>query len=37
MKYRISILFMLLSFFATAQKVVLINNVKISLTGKENF
>jgi len=35
MKYSISILFMLLSFCAAAQKVVLINNVKI-FNGKDN-
>jgi imidazolonepropionase-like amidohydrolase len=35
MKCNISVLFLLLSFFATAQKVVLINNVKI-FNGKDN-
>jgi imidazolonepropionase-like amidohydrolase len=35
MKNRISILFMLLSFWANAQKVILINNVKI-FNGKDN-
>lgn len=35
MKYRLSILFILLSFCATAQKIVLISNVKI-FNGKDN-